>query len=39
MAKKSKTDKKQMLTRVVCLCLAGLMLGSVVFAAMLSQVF
>lgn len=39
MAKKSKADKKQMLTRIVCLCLAGLMLGSVVFAALLSQVF
>lgn len=39
MAKKSHYEKKQQFTRVMCLILAGLMIGSVVLAAALSQVF
>lgn len=39
MAKKSKVEMKQTMTRVMCLVLAGLMIGSVVLAAALSQVF
>lgn len=39
MAKKNKADMKQKMTRIVCLMLAGLMIGSVVLAAALSQVF
>ena len=39
MAKKNKTEMKQQFTRVMCLILAGLMIGSVVLAAALSQVF
>lgn len=39
MAKKNKTEMKQTMTRVMCLVLAGLMIGSVVLAAALSQVF
>ena len=39
MAKKSKAEIKQQITRIICLVLAGLMVGSVVLAAALSQVF
>lgn len=39
MAKKSKAEMKQQFTRIMCLVLAGLMIGSVVLAAALSQVF
>ena len=39
MSKKSKYEMKQQFTRVICLILAGLMIGSVVLAAALSQVF
>lgn len=39
MAKKSNAEMKQTMTRVMCLVLAGLMIGSVVLAAALSQVF
>lgn len=39
MAKKNKAEMKQTMTRVVCLALALLMIGSVVMAAVLSQVF
>ena len=37
--KKSKADRRKMMTRVVSLVLAGLMIFSVVLAALLSQVF
>ena len=37
--KKSKTDRRKTMTRVVSLVLAGLMIFSVVLAALLSQVF
>lgn len=36
---KKKTDRKQMMIRAVSLTLAGLMIFSVVVAAVLSQVF
>ncbi|MGN0746413.1 MAG: hypothetical protein ACI4ML_07055 [Aristaeellaceae bacterium] len=39
MAKKSRTDRKQMVTRAVCMALAVVMIGTVVLAAVLSQVF
>lgn len=39
MAKKSKTELKQTMTRVICLALAVLMIGSVILAAAMSQVF
>lgn len=39
MAKKSKGEMKQKATRIICLVLAGLMVGSTVLAAVLSQVF
>lgn len=39
MAKKNKVELKQKMTRIVCLMLAVLMIGSVVLAAALSQVF
>ena len=40
MAQKKKTaDRRKTLTRVVCLVLAGLMVLSVVMAAVLTQVF
>lgn len=39
MAKKTKEEKKQQMTRLVCLVLAGLMIGSTLLAAILSQVF
>lgn len=39
MAKKNKAELKQTMTRVVCLALAVLMIGSVVLAAAMSQVF
>lgn len=39
MAKKNKTEMKQTLTRIVCLALAVLMIGSVVLASVFSQVY
>lgn len=39
MAKMTKEEKKQRMTRVVCLALALLMIGSVLAAAVMSQVF
>lgn len=39
MAKKNKVELKQKMTRIVCLMLAVLMIGSVVLAAAMSQVF
>lgn len=39
MTKKNKAEMKQTMTRIVCLALALLMIGSVVLAAVLSQVF
>lgn len=39
MAKKSKAERKEQLTRLVCLMLAVLMIGSAIMAALLSQVF
>ena len=39
MVKKNRTEMKQKATRVICLVLAGLMIGSTVLAAVLSQVF
>lgn len=39
MTKKTKADLKQTMTRVICLALAVLMIGSVVLAAAMSQVF
>ena len=39
MAKKSKADRKQLATRIICMSLAVIMIGSVVLAAVLSQVF
>ena len=39
MAKMNKQDRKQQLTRIIALALAVLMIGSVVFGAVLSQVF
>jgi len=39
MAKKTKAEMKQQFIRIMCLVLAGLMIGSVVLAAALSQVF
>ena len=38
-AKKSRTDRKQLVTRVICMTLAVVMIGTVVLAAVLSQVF
>lgn len=38
-AKKTKAEMKQTMTRIVCLVLAGLMIGSVLLAAVMSQVF
>lgn len=38
-AKKTKAEMKQTMTRIVCLALAGLMIGSVLLAAVMSQVF
>lgn len=37
--KKNKTDRRTMVTRIVSLALAGLMILSVVMAAVLTQVF
>lgn len=39
MAKMSKTDRKQLMTRIVCLVIAGIMIVSALMAAILSQVF
>ncbi len=39
MSKKSKAERRQLMTRVVCLALAGVMVGSVLLAAILSQIF
>lgn len=39
MAKMTKEEKKQQMTRLVCLVLAVLMIGSVLLAALMSQVF
>ncbi len=39
MAKMTKEEKKQRMTRLVCLALAILMIGSVLAAAVMSQVF
>lgn len=39
MAKMTKEEKKQQMTRLVCLALAVLMIGSVLLAALMSQVF
>ena len=39
MAKKNKADRKQLLTRIMCLVLAGIMIISSLMAAILSQVF
>ena len=39
MARSTRTEMKQKATRVICLVLAGLMVGSTVLAAVLSQVF
>lgn len=39
MAKKNKTERKQMFTRVICLTLAGLMVLSSLMAAIMSQIF
>lgn len=39
MSKKNREERKQLYTRIVCLALAGLMIGSVVLGAVLSQVF
>lgn len=39
MAKKNKVELKQKWTRIVCLGLAVLMIGSVLLSAALSQVF
>ena len=37
--KSSRADKKKMMARIVCLALAIVMVGSVLLAAVLSQVF
>lgn len=39
MAKKNKAERKQLMTRIVCLALAGVMVLSALMAAILSQVF
>ena len=39
MSKKSKTDRKQLFARVMCLAIAGIMIFSVLMGAILSQVF
>lgn len=39
MAKNAKQDRKQMMTRIICLALAGIMVLSSLMAAILSQVF
>lgn len=39
MSKKNKAERRQLMTRVVCLALAGIMVGSVLLAAILSQIF
>lgn len=39
MAKKNKADRKQLVTRIICLALAGIMVLSALMAAILSQVF
>ena len=39
MSKKNQAERKQMMTRIICLALAVLMIGSVVLGAVLSQVF
>jgi len=39
MAKKSKAEMKQQMTRIICLALAVVMIGSVLLAAVMSQVF
>lgn len=39
MAKKNKAEQKQMATRIVCLALVVIMVGSVLISAVLSQVF
>lgn len=39
MAKMTKEEKKQQMTRIVCLALAVLMIGSILLAAIMSQVF
>ena len=39
MAKVNKQERKQQITRIIALALAVLMIGSVVFGAVLSQVF
>lgn len=39
MAKKNKADRRQQIIRIVSLVLAGLMIGSAVLAAALSQVY
>lgn len=39
MAKNAKQDRKQMMTRIICLTLAGIMVLSSLMAAILSQVF
>ena len=39
MMKKTKAERQKTMTRIICLALALLMIGSVVFAAVLSQVF
>ena len=39
MSKKNKVERKQMLTRILCLVLAGMMILSALLAAVLSQVF
>lgn len=39
MTKTTKADKKQQFTRIMCLILAVLMIGSILLAALMSQVF
>lgn len=39
MKKNAKADRKKMLVRIVCMSLAVIMIGSVILAAALSQVY
>ena len=37
--KRNKTERKQMMVRIVCLAIAAVMVGSAVISAILSQVY
>ena len=38
-AKKNKTDKKKLMTRIICLAIAGVMVLATLISALLSQVW